>query len=99
MKGKIGQSLSLGLPLVTTSIGAEGMRLEHGRTALIADDPKQFADAVVTLYKDEALWESVAANGVRHIEDNFSYAAVRSALKDVFAELDENATGAEASAA
>jgi len=83
MKGKIGQSLSLGLPLVTTSIGAEGMGLEDGRQALIRDNPEEFADAVVKLYREETLWRTMSVNGLAHIEKNFSYAAVRGALGKV----------------
>ena len=83
MKGKIGQSMSLGLPLVTTAIGAEGMGLEDGRQALICDDPEGFADAVVRLYQDEELWRSFSENGLAHIEKNFSYTAVRGALEKV----------------
>jgi hypothetical protein len=47
MKGKIGHSMSLGLPVVTTAIGAEGMSLVDGETALVADAPATFARAVV----------------------------------------------------
>jgi glycosyltransferase involved in cell wall biosynthesis len=38
MKGKVGEALAHGLPVVTTSIGAEGMALVHGQHVLIADD-------------------------------------------------------------
>ena len=58
MKGKIGHSMSFGLPVVTTSIGAEGMDLVDRKHALIADSPEDFARAVVELYGDERLWES-----------------------------------------
>ena len=95
MKGKIGQSLSLGLPLVTTSIGAEGMGLEDGRQALIRDNPEEFANAVVSLYREEALWRSIAENGLAHIEKHFSYAAVRGALGKVLA-VEPKAQGREA---
>ena len=49
IKGKLGTSFSYGLPVVATSIAAEGMYLEHGREVLIADDPQEFADAVARL--------------------------------------------------
>ncbi|MFM7794901.1 MAG: glycosyltransferase, partial [Microcystis panniformis] len=50
MKGKIVQSLSLGLPTITTRIGAEGMGLiDHG-DVLIADTAEEFAQAVIELY-------------------------------------------------
>jgi hypothetical protein len=52
MKGKVGQALAAGLPVVTTSVGAEGMDLEDGNTALIADSPEAFAEAVVRLCTD-----------------------------------------------
>jgi len=39
----IGEALAAGLPVVTTNVGAEGMSLEHGTTALIADSVPAFA--------------------------------------------------------
>ncbi|HEY6047342.1 MAG TPA: glycosyltransferase family 4 protein, partial [Pyrinomonadaceae bacterium] len=53
MKGKIGQALSYGLPVVTTSVGAEGMDLRDESEVLIADDANKFAEAVIKLYSDE----------------------------------------------
>lgn len=81
MKGKIGQSMSLGLPVVTTTVGAEGMGLEDGVTTLIADEPRQFAAAVVRLCRDEALWNGLAQRSLRHVEDRFSREVARQALK------------------
>ncbi|HEX6738489.1 MAG TPA: glycosyltransferase, partial [Vicinamibacteria bacterium] len=46
MKGKVGQALAAGLPVVTTSIGAEGIGLVDGEHALIADDPGEIAARV-----------------------------------------------------
>ena len=60
IKGKLGTSFSYGLPVVATSIAAEGMYLEHGRDVLIADDPQEFADAVARLYSDPVLWQQLA---------------------------------------
>jgi glycosyltransferase involved in cell wall biosynthesis len=84
MKGKVGQSMAFGLPVVTTSIGAEGMLLENGRTALIADSPKAFSDAVMQLYTDEALWKEIASNALRHIEANYSVHSARSRIEGIF---------------
>ena len=63
MKGKIGMAMSLGVPVVTTSIGAEGMGLIDGTHALVADEPDAFAEAVDRLRRDDDLWQdlSVAA--------------------------------------
>jgi GT2 family glycosyltransferase/glycosyltransferase involved in cell wall biosynthesis len=55
-KGKIASAMSYGLPIVSTSIGAEGMGLENGKTVLIADEPADFASACLRLYRDWNLW-------------------------------------------
>ena len=61
LKGKIGQSLEYGLPVVTTSVGAEGFDFVDGRDALIADEPGAFAAAVKRLYSDRMLWTRMSA--------------------------------------
>lgn len=68
IKGKIGDSMIRGVPVVTTSVGAEGMQLVDGVDLLVADTPAAFADAVVRLYTDAALWETLAETGARHIK-------------------------------
>jgi glycosyltransferase involved in cell wall biosynthesis len=80
MKGKIGQALSFGLPVVTTSIGAEGMDLVNERHVLVADDPEAFAAAVVRLYTDNVLWERISAAGRDHVLNNFSELAAKPAI-------------------
>ncbi|MGH6889579.1 MAG: glycosyltransferase [Rhizomicrobium sp.] len=81
MKGKIGQSMSLGLPVVTTTVGAEGMGLENEVTSLIADEPKEFAAAVTRLYRDEGLWNALSAQSLLHVESRFSHSVARQVLK------------------
>ncbi|BAP55437.1 glycosyltransferase [Thioploca ingrica] len=81
MKGKLGQALSLGLPVVTTTIGAEGMGLVNEETALIADDPDSFAQAVCRLYTDSHLWEKLARQGREYIEQHYGESAVREKLR------------------
>jgi glycosyltransferase involved in cell wall biosynthesis len=75
IKGKIGTSLSAGLPCVGTSMAVEGMPLEPGHDILIADDPEAFADAVVKLYEDDALWHHLSENGVAHVRRHYSFQA------------------------
>jgi glycosyltransferase involved in cell wall biosynthesis len=72
IKGKIISCMARGLPVVTTRIGAEGIGLEDGVNALIADDPAEFTDRVVALYSDMALWNRLSANGMKLVEEKFS---------------------------
>ena len=86
MKGKVGQAMSLGLPVVTTQIGAEGMQLKDNVHALIADTPEAFAAAVVRLYNDEVLWKRIQRDAAAHIDKNFSASAVETILQRIWVE-------------
>lgn len=92
MKGKIGHSLSQGLPVVTTRIGAEGMGLTDGSEALIADDPHEFADAVIRLYQDEALWSRLSLAGLELMREHYSKAVVARRLSSLLAPTRESST-------
>jgi glycosyltransferase involved in cell wall biosynthesis len=87
MKGKIGQSMAYGLPVVTTTIGAEGIGLKNEINALISDAPEEFADSVIRLYSDEELWKGISLNAVDHIERNYSKEAVSRKIAGLFASL------------
>jgi glycosyltransferase involved in cell wall biosynthesis len=91
MKGKIGQSMAEGLPVVTTSVGAEGMELTHGEHVLIADEPATFADAVVEAYTDRQLWERLARAGRDLVRSRWSDEMVREQLLDAL--LDRKTNG------
>jgi glycosyltransferase involved in cell wall biosynthesis len=86
MKGKVGESLANGLPVVTTSVGAEGMAIVPGVHALVADSDADFAAMVLQLYESSDLWNRLAANGVKLVEERFSAAVAREALADLLAE-------------
>ena len=77
IKGKVGFSLSYGVPCVVTQVGAEAMELESGREVLIADSPRDFAAAVIRLYRDKLLWETLSQNGIDYVRRHYSFAAGR----------------------
>jgi len=77
MKGKIGEALSWGIPVVTTFIGAEGMHLVDNEDGLIADDPKIFASKIIDVYRNQTLWEKLSRNGKRLVEQRWSPEAIQ----------------------
>lgn len=89
MKGKIGEAMAHGLPVVTTSIGAGGMGLRHRENAMIADSPEEFAGAVIELMKDEGLYTAVSRNSVRHISNNYTDEIVGKMFGNVLRDLIE----------
>ncbi|HUR21912.1 MAG TPA: glycosyltransferase, partial [Vicinamibacterales bacterium] len=75
IKGKVVTTMNLGLPNVLTSQASEGLGLRAGQDALVADSPQDFADAVVELYTDPALWRRLSENGMSIVKDRFSFDA------------------------
>ena len=81
MKGKVGQSLAHGLPVVATQVGAEGMGLQDGVHVLVAEDEEAFAAQVLQVLRDDGLWSRLSMTGRAHIERTLSVEAVRGRLE------------------
>jgi glycosyltransferase involved in cell wall biosynthesis len=83
VKGKVVEALRFGLPIVTTSIGAQG--LAHiSDTIAIADDPQAFAGHVLRLLSDDDCWLKQAVAGVEAAKAHFSRKAMIEAIAGVF---------------
>ena len=88
VKGKTNQSMSFGVPVVSTSIGAEGMHLTHEKNILLADQPLEFAQQVIRLHRDRELWTALSRNGLKkNIEEHFSSAAAKRNLEELLLQL------------
>jgi GT2 family glycosyltransferase len=90
IKGKINSSMSFGVPVVTTSIGAEGMGLIHKNNAMIADDAETFAQAVVELHTNANLWGDLVQAGFKNIQELFSMELAEKALRESILEARKN---------
>jgi len=73
MRVKILEAMAKGLPIVSTSIGCEGIAVENGRHLLIADTPEDFAQATLRLLKDLDLSAFLSKNGRELIEKTYDY--------------------------
>ncbi|MCK7591717.1 glycosyltransferase family 4 protein [Subsaxibacter sp. CAU 1640] len=60
VKGKIGQSLEFGLPVVTTFIGAEGFDFGDNENHCVDNTPQGMADKILKLYNEDSLWQRVS---------------------------------------
>lgn len=63
MRVKILDAWTWGLPVVSTTVGAEGIETHPGKDILLADDPHRFSDSVVSLLQNAGFSEYVARNG------------------------------------
>jgi glycosyltransferase involved in cell wall biosynthesis len=84
MNGKVGEAMAFGLPVVTTSVGAEGFGASSGEGLLLADTAAEFADSVLRLLEDAELHARLAKNGQVFIKQHFSEEALRPFIFGVF---------------
>lgn len=77
---KIVEAWAAGTPVVSTSLGAEGLECEAEKDLLIADDPRSFAEAVVQLLESEPLSRAIAANARDRFEKAYSWESAWQAL-------------------
>lgn len=73
---KIYEAMAQGTPVVSTSIGAEGLEIKHNENILIANSPDEFANAVLKLLDDVNLSEKISKNARELVEKNFSWKKV-----------------------
>jgi len=90
IKGKIGTAMAAGLPVVATTIAAEGMSLTDNYNILIADGEEEFACAVARLYRNQEIWDEVSSNGYSFAKEAWGAEAAWSNLSRILASLDIN---------
>jgi polysaccharide biosynthesis protein PslH len=84
MRVKILDAWSWGLPMVSTSVGAEGIKIAPDENILIADEPDAFAAATVALLADPQLNHRISTAGRRWIEQNYDWHTVYAAWDKVY---------------
>jgi polysaccharide biosynthesis protein PslH len=73
MRVKILEAWRKGLPVVSTSVGAEGFHIAAGENILIADSPTAFAQATVDLLQDHTLARMIADNGWQSVLERYNW--------------------------
>ena len=72
VKLKSVEALLNGLPIVTTSTGAEGTGLIHARHLLLADTPSLFTDQIASLLRDVKMREKLVAEGQNFLKTHYN---------------------------
>ncbi len=70
---KIVESMAAGLPVLSTSVGAQGIRATDGRDLMLADDPANFVRKAITLLNSSDLRSEIATTARTAVEANYSW--------------------------
>jgi glycosyltransferase involved in cell wall biosynthesis len=84
---KILEACAAGKPVVSTTLGAEGLAFEPEKEIVLADEPVQLTRAVVTLLRDPARRQAIGSAARKRTEDRYSHAALKSSLDQAIADL------------
>jgi glycosyltransferase involved in cell wall biosynthesis len=87
IRTKILAAWSIGCPVVTTTIGAEGLNGVDGEHFLVGDSPAEFATACMALGADSELRTRLAAGGLDLVRSSYSLDAVRKTRLSVYEAL------------
>ncbi len=82
MRLKILEAFAYGKPVVSTSLGAEGIEAADGEHILIRDDPAEFADALVGVLSDPSLQRTLGHNARALVEQKYSWSKVTRDLRE-----------------
>jgi len=94
---KIYEAMASGVPVVSTTIGAEGLKATSGENIILADDPIDFANACITLLQNPDLRRHLADNALQDIRSHHTWdivgAELSAALKSALSRLSDREEG------
>jgi glycosyltransferase involved in cell wall biosynthesis len=84
MRVKIVEGLALGKPIISTSIGAEGIGISDGDNIIIADDNETFCKKLLELIENSEIVELLSVNARKFALENYNHIAIAKKLADFY---------------
>ncbi len=90
---KVLEAFAMGIPTVSTTMGAEGIEFTPGRDLLLADDPVAMADRIVELLQDPARCDALGKSAITLARSRYDWKAVTAGLLEGYGRLESRAYG------
>ena len=84
---KILEAFACRTPVISTTLGAEGLAVEHGRDLLLADDPQAFAGAILALLDEPALGQRLIGPAYELVKREYDVSSAARQINAVLARL------------
>jgi glycosyltransferase involved in cell wall biosynthesis len=84
MKSKVIQAMAMGKTVISTSDGALGIQVTHGKNMLIANSTRDFITCILTALSDEVLRKTIGSNARELIEQQYSWEEIAAKLNGLF---------------
>ena len=82
--------MASGLPVVSTSIGVEGLELRNNEHFLIAENPEEFVSQILKIAQNKELFMKIQHNAHSHVKKYFSWEAIALKLEKVYEQVIKN---------
>ena len=80
---KIYEAMAMGKPVVSTTIGAEGLPVKQGQNIVIADNPDQTANGIIELLSDGQKRKRIGQNALSFVKENFGWSQVARRFENI----------------
>lgn len=84
---KILGAMAAKLPVVTTHVGIEGIEAENGEAVLYGESPEELSELTVKVLTDRSLYERIASNARKLVEEKYSYPAIVKKMDAIYQEV------------
>lgn len=81
---KIIEAMALNRPVVSTTLGAEGLDVTSGSNISLADTPQEFSDSIYHLIEQPSLRKKIASNGVNFAQNKYSTKILKNIYQELF---------------
>jgi glycosyltransferase involved in cell wall biosynthesis len=87
IRTKILYGMAQGLPVVSASIGAEGIPAENNKEIVIVDDADKFANAIIELFSNKNKALALAKGGQQFVQNNYSQKVLGEKRREIYQEI------------
>jgi glycosyltransferase involved in cell wall biosynthesis len=84
---KILEAMAMGIPVVSTSLGAEGLDAVNDENIIIADDYNDMAEKIITLIKDKELSKKISQNALKFVRENYDWNVIGTQINNYIEDL------------
>lgn len=81
---KVVEALSMRKPVVSTSIGCEGIEVEDGEHLIIRNDPNQFAEEVIRLMQNKKIGKKLVDNGYNLVKQKYDWQVIGKSIEEAY---------------
>src|ERR1044071_9484671 len=87
MRVRILEAFARAIPVVTTTVGLEGIQAQPGKDVLVEDNPVEFARSVTELLQNKQLQGQLSRNGRKLVEEKYDWQVVLANLDQIYRSL------------